>query len=119
MNNLKLRNKKREKRRKRIRAKIFGNITKPRLSVYRGNRYIYVQIIDDEKGKTLVSANIRELDKVNNKTKVQQAEMLGELIGIKAKTKGITNVVFDKSYYKFHGRVKAVAEGARKAGLKF
>lgn len=119
MNKLKLRNQKREKRQKKVRSKIFGTANKPRLSVYRSNRYTYVQLIDDENGKTLVSADIKELGKTTNKTKFQQAEMLGELIGNKAKVKGIARIVFDRSYYKFHGRIKALAEGARKGGLKF
>ena len=119
MKKLRIKIQKRKKRKKRTRAKIFGTAGRPRLSVYRSNKAIYAQLIDDEKGETLVSAATRELGKIATKTKTQQATILGELIADKAKAKGITKVVFDRGCYKFHGRVKAVAEGARKEGLQF
>jgi len=119
MKELKLLNKKRMMRKKRTRAKIFGTAARPRFSVYRSNHSIFAQIIDDENNKTLTSVNMKELSDKNKKTKSQQAEMLGALIANKAKAKGINKVVFDKSYYKFHGRVKSIADGARKTGLDF
>ncbi|KKR88870.1 MAG: 50S ribosomal protein L18 [Candidatus Wolfebacteria bacterium GW2011_GWA2_42_10] len=100
----------------RTRAKIFGTASKPRLSVFRGNRYTCIQLIDDEKGNTLASASTRELKKKDKRTVL--AEQLGELIAKKAVEKGIEKAVFDRSFYKYHGRVKAIAEGARKGGLK-
>ena len=119
MNKLKIKNQKRERRKRRVRAKVFGTASKPRLSVYRSNQSMYVQLIDDEKGKTLVSAAIKELGKLTNKTKIQQALILGELLAKKAKAKGVNKVVFDRGHYKFHGRVKALAEGVQKGGLQF
>ena len=114
-------NKIRQRRKKRARAKIFGTSDMPRLSIFRSNRYDYVQLIDDEKGKTMVSATTKELE--NSKLKTQNSKLilagqLGELIGKKAVEKGIKKAVFDRSKYKYHGRVKAIAEGARKSGLQ-
>lgn len=104
-------------RSKRVRAKIKGTHLRPRLSVFRSNRFIYAQIIDDEKGNTLVSAYEKEL-KLDDKT-VDKAKELGALIAKKAKAAKISTVVFDRGSYKYHGRVKQVAEGAREGGLKF
>lgn len=98
-------------RKRRVRAKVFGTPNRPRLSVFRSNKYIYAQIINDEKGKTLASAG--------GKATVNEASLVGETLAKKAKVKKITKVVFDKGGYKYHGRVKAVAEGARKGGLEF
>ncbi|OGM21252.1 50S ribosomal protein L18 [Candidatus Woesebacteria bacterium RIFCSPHIGHO2_01_FULL_38_9b] len=115
----------RQIRRKRIRDKVEGTKLRPRLSVFRSNKHIYTQIIDDEKGLTLVSANDLELVKKgtsNNSEKISKAvisEKVGELLAEKSLKKKIDKVVFDRSGYKYHGRVKAVAEGARKKGLKF
>jgi len=106
-----------EIRRKRIRAKVIGSEIRPRLSVYRSNKSIFCQIIDDNKGKTFVSASLSEIKDGKNKT--EKSMLLGELIAKKAIAKKIKKVVFDKSGYKFHGRVKALAEGARKGGLVF
>jgi large subunit ribosomal protein L18 len=110
----------RQKIRYRIRKKISGNGVKPRLSVYRSNRDIYVQLIDDEKGVTLASASSRESDIAAQKvTKVEVSKMVGTAIAKKSGELGIKNVVFDRSGYIYHGRVKAVAEGAREGGLQF
>lgn len=106
-------------RQRRVRAQIAAS-GKPRLSVYRSNVYIYAQVIDDVQGKTLVAAGEREL-KTSGKqmTKTDKAHLVGELLAKKALDKKITTVVFDRSGYKYHGRVKALADGARKGGLKF
>ena len=106
------------KRRIRVRAKIFGTKERPRLSVYRSNKYISAQLIDDEGKKTLLSvseANLKDL-KAN---KTERAKALGVLLSEKAKVKKITDVVFDRGSYSYHGRIKALAEGAREGGLKF
>jgi len=107
-----------ERRKKRIRVKIKGSSQRPRLSVFRSNRGFYLQIIDDAKGATLVSAHSREL-KSKSGNNIEQAEKLGELLAKKALEKKIKKVVFDKSAYRYHGRVKAIAEAARKQGLEF
>ena len=119
----KILNKTRVRRKQRTRAKIFGTADKPRLSVFRSNRYTYVQLIDDMAGKTLVSASTKEIEKTKSKLpganpKVLLAEQLGELIAKKAVEKGIKKAVFDRGKYKYHGRIKAVAEGMRKGGLQ-
>lgn len=114
-------NKIRERRKRRTRAKIFGTSDKPRLSVFRSNRYTYAQLIDDSIGKTIVGASTRELEKSKakgQKSKVLLSEQLGELIAKKAVEKGIKKAVFDRGKYKYHGRIKAVAESARKGGLQ-
>jgi large subunit ribosomal protein L18 len=106
--------------RMRIRKIVQGNAEKPRMSVYRSNKQIYVQLIDDHDGKTLVSASSREkgiVDKQVNKT--EQAKLVGQLIAEKAKEAGIENVVFDRGGYLYHGRIKSLAEAAREGGLKF
>ncbi len=121
------------RRKKRVRSKIFGTAKNPRLSVFRSNKKIYGQLIDDEKGLTLVSANDYELaikgksekkSKQSEKetvadSKLSKAFQVGELLAKKANAKKILKAVFDKGGYKYHGRVKALAEGARKGGLKF
>lgn len=109
-----------EKRKVRTRAKIKRRASRPRLSVFRSNRYIYGQIIDDEKGETLVAASDREIKKPNLKgTKTEIARLVGEKLAKKALKKGIKKVVFDRGPYKYHGRVKALAGGAREGGLVF
>lgn len=100
----------------RVRNKISGTADRPRMSVFRSNKQIYVQIIDDEAAKTLVSANSLGLEKMN---KSEQAAKVGEIVATKAIEAGITAVVFDRNGYLYHGRIKQVAEAARKAGLKF
>lgn len=114
---LKLQNVKKA-RQKRVRAKIFGTANCPRLAVSRSNRFIYGQLINDEKGVTLVAASSKELPRNDqDKKKSEQALMVGELIAKKAALSGIVKAVFDRRAYQYHGRVKAVAEGARNGGL--
>jgi len=106
--------------RMRIKKRLSGNSGSPRLSVFRSNKDIYVQIVDDTKGNTLVAASSRDkalADKKVNKT--EQAKLVGGAIAEKAIAAGITAVVFDRGGYLYHGRVKALAEAAREAGLKF
>jgi large subunit ribosomal protein L18 len=125
--------KKRLRRHKRIRAKIFGTSSRPRLNVFRSLKHIYAQIINDEKGETLVAASDLEFKKLKRelkkeivtkdnkllKGKVAIAYQVGQLIAEKALKKNIEKVVFDRGGYKYHGRVKALADGARDNGLKF
>ena len=101
----------------RIRHKISGTPERPRMSVFRSNKQIYVQLIDDLSGKTLAAAS--SLGLVEKMPKKEQAAKVGELIAKKAQEAGITTVVFDRKGYLYHGRVKEVAESARKGGLKF
>ncbi|MFH1822448.1 MAG: 50S ribosomal protein L18 [Patescibacteria group bacterium] len=108
---------KRKRRQKKVRTKIKGTAKRPRLSVYKSNIGMYLQLIDDEKGKTLVSAHSKEI-KTKGK-KVDLSNELGKLIAKKAIAKKIVKVVFDRGGKKYHGRIKAVAEGARENGLKF
>jgi len=109
-------NKRRANRVNRTRAKIVGSASRPRLAVFRSNRAIAAQLIDDGRGHTLVAASSRELKTKVKKTDV--ARQVGELIAKKATAAGITQAVFDRRSYRYHGRVKAVAEGARTGGLK-
>lgn len=110
----------RQKIRYRIRKKISGAAQKPRLSVFRSNRDIYVQLIDDANGTTIASASSREKDIAAQKgNKVEASKRVGEAIARKSQELGIKNVVFDRGGYLYHGRVKAVADGAREAGLEF
>ena len=107
--------------RQRIRKNIQGTSALPRMSVFRSNKQIYVQLIDDDSGSTLVSASSRNKE-VAAKTKVnksEQAKLVGKLIAEKSIAKGIKEVVFDRGGYLYHGRVKELAEGAREGGLKF
>lgn len=115
MERQKIKNQIKLRRRKRARRKIFGTAKRPRLSVFRGLKSIYAQLINDEIGQTLVSANSREIKK---SSLMEQAKALGELIAERALAQGIKQAVFDRSVFKYHGRVKAVADGARAAGLK-
>ena len=109
-----------EIRKKRSRFKISGTKEMPRLSVFRSNQWSYAQLIDDAEGKTLASASTREIKKTagDKNPKISSAKALGGLIAKKAEEKGIKQAVFDRGENKYHGRVKAVAEGAREAGLK-
>ena len=100
----------------RVRNKVSGTAARPRMSVFRSNKQIYVQVINDDEAKTLVAASSLGLEKCNN---CEQAAKVGELIAKKALEAGISTVVFDRNGYLYHGRVKEVAEAARKAGLKF
>ena len=111
---------KRQKIRYRIRKKVAGVATKPRLSVFRSNAEIYVQLIDDLAGKTLAAASSKEKDIVAQKvTKVEKSKLVGASIARKAIELGITTCVFDRGGNLYHGRVKAVADGAREGGLQF
>jgi large subunit ribosomal protein L18 len=104
----------------RIRRKISGAAAKPRLSVFRSNTDIYAQLIDDNNGITLASASSRQKDiQAQKAPKTEKGKMVGAAIATKAKELGITTVVFDRGGYIYHGRVKAVAEGAREGGLVF
>ncbi|MEO5649010.1 MAG: 50S ribosomal protein L18 [Ginsengibacter sp.] len=110
----------RQKIRYRIRKKISGSAAKPRLSVFRSNKDIYVQLIDDASGVTIASASSREKDIAAQKVnKVESSKLVGASIAKKLEELGIKDVVFDRGGYLFHGRVKAVAEGAREGGLQF
>ena len=110
----------RKKRHLRVRQKVSGTGTKPRLSVCRSLRHIYAQISDDVEGQTLVSASTLDPDiKANPKSKSEEAKLVGALLGKRAVDKGIEKVVFDRGGFKYHGRVKSLADGAREAGLKF
>ena len=111
----------RYKRKQRIRKKLEGTSERPRLSVFRSARHIYAQIIDDSKGETIVSASTldKELSEAKFETKAAAAAKIGEVVAEKAKAKGIDTIVFDRNGYIYHGRVKALSEGARKSGLKF
>ena len=105
---------------KRIRKIVNGTADVPRLSVFRSNKEIYAQLIDDINGVTLLAASSRDKDLASNTgTKIEKAEAVGEKIAKLAIDKGISQVVFDRSGFLYHGRVKALAEGARKGGLKF
>jgi large subunit ribosomal protein L18 len=120
--NVELKREARERRHKRVREKVFGTSRRLRLSVYRSLNHIYAQIIDDLKGYTLVSAS--SLDKEfkgneSHKGNIKAARQVGELIAKRALEKGIKKVVFDRGGYLYHGRVKALAEAAREAGLEF
>ena len=113
---------KRLRRKIRIRKKIRGTSERPRLTVYRSLKYIYAQIIDDEAGHTLVAASTLEKElreKLKSTKDIEAAKTVGELIAKRALEKGIEKVVFDRNGYKYHGRVKALADAAREAGLKF
>lgn len=116
------RKKARIKRHQRVRRNLAGTPERPRLAVFRSLTEIYAQVIDDEAGVTLVSASSidKELrSKLDGKTKTEQARMVGEAVADRAKDKGITTVVFDRGGFKYIGRVRALAEGAREGGLDF
>lgn len=117
MNAKKLLNKKRMRRAARNRAEILGTALRPRLSVFRSNRFIYAQLINDEASRTVTCASSREV-KNGKKSKAELARLVGELLAKRAKELGIKSAVFDRREYKYHGRVKALAEGARSGGLK-
>ena len=112
------RNNMRKIRHDRVRTKVFGTTEVPRLNVYRSNTNIYAQIINDEEGKTLVSASSLENKGVNG-SNVEAASKVGEAVAEKAVKAGITKVVFDRGGYQYHGRVQALAEAARSKGLEF
>ena len=109
----------RRRRHTRVRKTVRGTATRPRLAVFRSNRYIYAQVIDDERGFTLASASSREKDLAGRALSLETAEEVGKLIATRAAAAGVEAVVFDRGGFAFHGRVKALADGARQAGLEF
>jgi large subunit ribosomal protein L18 len=109
---------KRLRRRRRVRARIRGNAERPRLSVYRSNRGVFAQLIDDDAGRTLAAVSWTEPE-VRKLDSMEQAKRVGQLLAERAKGAGVETCVFDRGGYRFHGRVAAIAEGAREGGLKF
>ncbi len=112
----------RKRRHNRVRMKIYGTPDRPRLNVYRSSRHIYAQVIDDTEGKTLVAASTIDRDvmsQIGGKNKKEQATIVGEVVAERAKSVGISSVVFDRGGFRYHGRVEALATSARKRGLKF
>ena len=109
----------RERIKKGIRKRLTGSAERPRLSVYRSNKGIYAQIIDDTTGKTLVSASSASKDFTANGNKSEQSKAVGKAVAEKALAAGISSVVFDRNGYLYHGRVKSLADGAREGGLNF
>ncbi len=110
--------KQRLRRRRRVRAKVRGNAERPRLSVFRSNKGVQAQLIDDVAGHTLAAVTWTEPD-IKGLQSMEQAKRVGELIAERAKAAGVETVVFDRGGYRYHGRVKALAEGAREGGLRF
>jgi large subunit ribosomal protein L18 len=106
------------KRRRRVRAKVHGTAERPRISVFRSNRGIVAQLIDDEAGRTLAAVNCTEAD-LRDLKPMEQATRVGGLLAERAKAAGVDTAVFDRGGYRYHGRVKALAEGAREGGLTF
>lgn len=114
----------RKRRQERVRKNLSGVAERPRLNVFRSLNHIYAQVIDDSKGETLVSASsldasIRTVEVTSGKGKTERASLVGKLVAERALEAGITQVVFDRGGYKYHGRVKALADASREAGLKF
>jgi large subunit ribosomal protein L18 len=106
------------RRRRRVRARVSGSAERPRLSVFRSNRGIFAQLVDDTKGHTVAAVNWIEPD-LRKVTASEQAKKAGELLAERAKAAGVETCVFDRGGYQYHGRVKALAEGAREGGLEF
>lgn len=118
----KLKRAQRERRHARVRARVDGTQARPRLNVFRSLTNIYAQVIDDVAGKTIVSASTIDNDvqkQLDGKNKTDAAKLVGKVVAERAKEAGITQVVFDRGGYRYHGRVAALAEGAREAGLEF
>lgn len=111
----------RQRRHRRVRKHITGTSQRPRMNIFRSNKNIFVQVIDDIEGRTLVSCSTIDADvaaKLVDKSKVEAAKIVGQMIAERAKEAGITTVVFDRGGFKYHGRIAAVADGAREAGLE-
>jgi large subunit ribosomal protein L18 len=106
------------RRRRRVRAKVRGSAARPRLSVFRSNRGVFAQLIDDDNGKTIAAVNWIEAD-LRKLAPMEQATRVGELLAERAKAAGVETCIFDRGGYRYHGRVRAVAEGARSGGLEF
>ena len=109
----------RDRRHRRVRKSVTGTAARPRLAVFRSNRYIYAQVIDDVQGATLAAASSLEGDLRTKNLTIETAGEVGKKLGDRAKEAGVTKVVFDRGGYPFHGRVKALADAAREAGLDF
>lgn len=112
----------REKRHRRIRAKVNGTGERPRLNVFRSNRHIYAQVIDDVRQHTLAAASTMDAQlrsQLGNNAKIDEAKLVGRLIAERAQAAGVTKVVFDRGGYRYHGRVQALADAAREGGLEF
>lgn len=112
----------RQRRHRRVRVQVHGTAERPRLNVFRSLRHIYAQLVDDTVGRTLASAGTLDAELRQGLAKLkktEQARLVGELLAKRAQEKGVKQVVFDRGGYKYHGRVKALAEGARSAGLQF
>ncbi|HEX9848345.1 MAG TPA: 50S ribosomal protein L18 [Acidimicrobiia bacterium] len=109
----------RARRHSRVRKAVRGTTDRPRLAVYRSNRYIYAQVIDDLEGRTVAAASSQEADLRSERLNVATAAKVGSLVADRAKEAGITSVVFDRGGYRYHGRLKALADAAREAGLEF
>ena len=110
------------RRHRRVRARVSGTAERPRLSVFRSLEHVYAQLIDDVAGNTLVAASTLDgdvKDKIDGKKKAEEATVVGQILAERAKAKGIASVVFDRGGFLYHGRVKALAEGARAGGLQF
>lgn len=109
----------RKRRHRRVRYKISGTADRPRLNVFRSINQIYAQLIDDSQGHTIASASSLDPELKSDAGRVEQAKLVGELLGKRAKKSGVVQVVFDRGGYRYHGRVKALAEAARESGLEF
>ncbi|MFQ5943936.1 MAG: 50S ribosomal protein L18 [Anaerolineales bacterium] len=109
----------RKRRHRRVRYKISGTADRPRLNVFRSIKQIYAQLIDDSHGHTIVAASSLDPELKADASRLEQARLVGELLGKRAKKSGVKQVVFDRGGYRYHGRVKALAEAARESGLEF
>jgi large subunit ribosomal protein L18 len=109
----------RQRRHRRVRKHLAGTQSRPRLAVYRSNRYIYAQVIDDDSGRTIAAASSQEKDLREKTLSADTATEVGKLVAERAKDAGVSAVVFDRGGYKYHGRIKALADAAREAGLEF
>lgn len=109
----------RVRRRARVRKRVRGTSERPRLAVFRSNRYIYAQVIDDLEGRTIAAASSQESDLRSERLNVDIAAKVGELVATRAKEAGVSSVVFDRGGFKFHGRIRALADAAREQGLEF
>jgi large subunit ribosomal protein L18 len=119
MNRIELKTAQKARRKLRVRKKVYGTPERPRMTVFRSNKHIYIQVIDDTKGQTLVSVSSLEKELASVKNTVGDAEKVGLAAGERLKKANILKVVFDRNGYLYHGVVKAVADGARKAGIEF
>ncbi|MDR1625682.1 MAG: 50S ribosomal protein L18 [Spirochaetia bacterium] len=119
MNRIELKTAQKSRRKLRVRKKVYGTPERPRMTIFRSNKHTYIQVVDDTTGRTLVSASNREKELASVKNTVSEAGKIGEAAAQRMKEANITKVVFDRNGYLYHGVVKAVADGARKAGIEF